>query len=174
MPRGVRKNRENVTDMMVNSMQFKGEIDKSGLKEDVPEPTAQIMSSQKSSAKRIFPNRSIPVRRKSPVSEQSQKEKEHGWVYVEGVYENRFSPGETITLWINPFPGDAYAEWTIPCNIPIQIPRWLAKHLNERKYVEFKYKDSSGKKILQSDDFMETFEPDSVKHRMSFIATNQY
>lgn len=143
-------------------------------KEIIPEPTAKITVANKSNAKRLEAVRSIPVRRKSPITEQMQKERARGWEYVEGIFENRFSIGETLSFWINPFPGDPYSEWTVPCNTTLSVPRWLAKHLNERRFVQFKYKDSSNVRILQSNDFVETFEPDAIQHRTTFINTNAY
>lgn len=176
MPRGRPRKTTNTTEMMVNGLDRNPEsfIPHDTLKEVVPEPTAKVTTAQKSLARKLTPNRAIPVKRVAPITEAMQKERTYGWEYVEGIFENRFSIGESLSFWKNPFPGDPYAEWTIPCNVTVAVPRWVAKHLNERKYVQFKYRDQSNSRILQSDDFVETFEPDAIQHRTTFINTNAY
>lgn len=83
-----------------------------------------------------------PKRRLSPpigtLPEKQKHEHQRAWEYVKGIYENYVINGEPITFSLCLYPGDADFLWEIPCNIPVYVPRMVAKHLEEaQKYHTF-------------------------------------
>ena len=137
------------------------------------DPTAQLSRKEKENILRLEPTRSIKVTCKTPLREERRRERDYMWEYVTGVFENRFSIGEAITVWNNPFPGDPCSEWIIPANKTISIPRWLARHLNTRSYVEFKFRERPIAKGMEN-QFMEVFEADKINHRTTFMQVDLY
>ncbi len=165
-----------LVDSLINSRVTENEAyieeDASLIKESAPSEYVSRMQN-KSNARKIVPNYTIKVPRKSPIPEGLRAERDHGWEYVDGIFENRFAPGEPITFCKNPFPGDGYSEWTIPANIPISIPRWLAKHLNDRKWKQFGFKDRESSRLIPG-DVMQNFDVTGIQHRTSFMRVSEY
>lgn len=79
------------------------------------------------------------------VPEKFRRAHEHAWEYVKGIYENYVINGEPIEFWYNgDLPGQPDCLWSIPCNKPVYIPRFLAKHLEEcQKYHSFSNVDGN-------------------------------
>lgn len=97
-------------------------------------------------------------------------EKEHAymWEYVKGMYENYDFIGETLSFFLCLYPGDPDCMWSIPANVPVYVPRMVAKHLEEcQKYHTFAYKDKrpDQKEAL---DFNEEFCVDKTHYRGKF------
>ncbi len=113
-----------------------------------------------------------PSRRLSPplgkLPDKQKKEHVRAWEYVKGMYENFAVPGEAITFSLCLYAGDADFLWTIPCNVPVAVPRHVAKHLEEtQKYHDFAYRDSP-LESLKIDNFTNTFQVSAVKYRGKF------
>ena len=90
----------------------------------------------------IEPKRKLQAFGKLP--EKLKKEHERAWEYVKGIYENYVVSGEPIEFWYSEYPGDPDCLWEIPCNVPVYIPRLVAKHLEEcQKYHSFSRLDNN-------------------------------
>ena len=112
-----------------------------------------------------------PVKKFKPIGKLDpkwQKEHDYDWEYVEGVFENILSPGETTRFWFCKYPGDPDCYWEIPCNIPVSIPRMIAKHLETiDSYHKFTFVERPPME-WRSDDFTSTFQPLSKEFRSRF------
>lgn len=137
------------------------------------DPTVEVTKKQKKQYLRIEPRRCVQCPVGKPLTEDKQKEKDDGWEYVEGIFENRAIIGETMVFWHNGFPGDKYMEWVVPCNTAISVPRFIAKHLNQRNHVVFKYAEKPQNR-WQKDEFIEDFIPDYVERRTTFMPLGMY
>lgn len=89
-----------------------------------------------------------PKRRLSPplgkLPEKLKAKHAHDWDYVKGIYENYIVVGEPITFSLCMYPGDADYMWEIPANVPVYVPRMIAKHLEEvQAYHTFNYIEKS-------------------------------
>lgn len=140
------------------------------------DPSVQITRAEKKNVLKLTYGHSFKVPCKRQISEQEKRERDYMWEYVEGIFENRALFGETLSFWMNPYPGDPYAEWTVPCNIPVSVPRWVAHHLNTRKYVTFKSRD---KNVAMSEAnnpnvISANFEPSEVIQRTTFMPLRAY
>lgn len=61
------------------------------------------------------------------------------WERVKVVAENKSLKGDAIELWTKRFKGDNADFWIVPVNVPIWIPRLLARQIEEDcKYHEIK------------------------------------
>lgn len=85
-----------------------------------------------------------PKRRLSPplgkLPEKLKAKHAHDWEYVKGIYENYIVIGEPITFNLCMYPGDADYMWEVPANVPVYVPRMVAKHLEEcQAYHTFNY-----------------------------------
>lgn len=145
-------------------------VDKINTTED-KDPKIQEISLEK-----ICQNEGIPyikpARRLSPpmgkLPETQKGEHKRAWEYVKGIYENYQVPGEAITFSLCLYPGDADYLWIIPANIPVAIPRLVAKHLEEtQKYHQFSYTEKANE-VLQTDSFTHTFHVCGVQYRGKF------
>lgn len=113
-----------------------------------------------------------PKRRLSPpmgqLPEKLKKEHSRAWEYVKGVYENYVVNGEAITFSLCLYPGDADYLWEIPPNVPVYVPRMVAKHLEEvQKYHTFSYLETPMDQ-WRSDDFTHQFRATGIKYRGKF------
>lgn len=143
------------------------------LEETAPSEYVSRSSAVKNDVRVIKPYNAVSVPRKTPIPESIKKERARGWEYVEGIAENRYSQDLSITFAMNPYPGDAYATWTIPVGIPISIPRWLAIHLNTRLESEYGFKPRKDVE-LQVGDVMENFDIVKSTRRTSFMKVADY
>lgn len=100
--------------------------------------------------------------------EKQKQEHAHAWEYVKGIYENYVVNGEPITFSLCLYPGDADYLWEVPANVPVYVPRMIAKHLEEQqKYHTFDYiqiPENQWKK----DDFTHSFRPIGTHYRGKF------
>ncbi len=113
-----------------------------------------------------------PKRRLSPplgtLPNKIKEEHKRGWEYVKGIYENYQVPGEEINFSLCLYPGDADYLWSIPSNVPVAIPRMVAKHLEEvQQYHLFDHRKKSPD-LLRSDSFTHSFEVTGIKYRGKF------
>lgn len=112
-----------------------------------------------------------PARKLAPLGKLPEYQKaEHAymWEYVKGIYENYDFVGETLTFFLCLYPGDPDCLWHIPANVPVFVPRMVAKHLEEcQQYHTFKYKElpQNRKKEL---DFNDEFAVDQTHYRGKF------
>ena len=164
-----------IVESMVNAIEKQTQnIDKSTMSQAECVPQTQVTKSFSQNVKKIVADKKITLKCNVKITEQMKKERDYGWEYVEGIFENRFAIGETLTFWSNPFPGDPYAEWSVPSNVAVAVPRWLANHLNTRKYIEFKYRPRENAATLTSNDFLEVFAPNTVHNRTTFMKMGEY
>lgn len=113
-----------------------------------------------------------PKRRLSPplgsLPTKQKDEHKRAWEYVKGIYENFAIPGEAITFSLCLFPGDPDFLWEIPANVPVAVPRMVAKHLEEtQKYHQFAYQElpSNAQTV---DNFTHSFKVSGVSYRGKF------
>lgn len=138
------------------------------------EPSVGINKKQMDNVIFVKPLMSLKVKTTTPLREDRIKERNYMHERVVGVFENRELIGEAKPFWINAFPGDDYEQWILPTNVPISIPRYIAKHLNENtKYTVFKYKEKSADQQVPN-SFKEGFEPSHKVSRMTFALAGQY
>lgn len=113
-----------------------------------------------------------PKRRLSPplgqLPEKLKREHERAWEYVKGIYENYVVNGEAITFSLCLYPGDADYLWEIPPNVPVYVPRMIAKHLEEvQKYHTFGYLETP-QSNWKPDEFTHQFRATGVHYRGKF------
>jgi hypothetical protein len=119
-----------------------------------------------------------PRRRLSPpigkVPDKQKKEHERAWEYVIGMYQNIAVDGEPLRFSLCLYPGDADYEWEIPANVPVAVPRMVAKHLEEaQKYHNFAYLENASTH-LQKDGFTHSFGVSGVNYRGKFRAIGAF
>ena len=101
-------------------------------------------------------------------SREPRKEHARDWEYVKGIYENIENVGESIEFWYAKYPGDHDCLWKLPSNVPVFVPRMIAKHLEDvQKYHKFDYRNR-GSAALQHGDFEDTFETVETVYRGKF------
>lgn len=135
------------------------------------EPEIQEISMENKCKEQGIPYIKPSRRLSAPMGKLPEKQKaEHkrAWEYVKGIYENFHIPGEAITFPLCLYPGDADYLWVIPANIPVAVPRLVAKHLEEtQKYHQFAYREKPTD-ILQTDSFTHSFSVSGVQYRGKF------
>lgn len=135
------------------------------------DPEPQIKLSKKEIAKMegvlyIEPKRTLPAVGTLP--ESQKKIREHDWEYVKGIFENLEINGEPIKFWYVKYAGDRDCLWEIPCNVPVYVPRMIAKHLEEgMKYHKFDFLQKP-EGTWRPDEFTHQFAPTSTFYRGKF------
>jgi hypothetical protein len=117
-----------------------------------------------------------PLRRLSPplgtLPDKLKAEHKRAWEYVKGIYENYVINGEPIKFSLCLYPGDADYMWEIPTNIPVYVPRMVAKHLEEcQKYHTFSQLAATAEPVaMHSGDVesMRWFRPTGTHYRGKF------
>lgn len=106
------------------------------------EPIHKIAQSDISDSKDIYlkPTKTIPSREK--FNEDYRKEYEFKKEYVFFTAENREVIGETIDMWVKPFPGMSAEEWKVPVGKPIWAPRYVAERIKGCSYHRLTMRDS--------------------------------
>ena len=144
-----------------------------------PEETIQETAgmSAKEMAKTLGCRYIEPTRKLSAfgtLPDKMKKERDRDWEYVQGMYENIESPGETLEFWLCLYPGDPDCMWSIPSNIPVYVPRMVAKHLESiQKYHKFGYVEKP-QGILSPEEFTHEFKPVQTVWRGKFRAMNAF
>ena len=106
--------------------------------EQIPQEMSLKERAKLEGARYVEPKRLSPPLGKLP--ESLKKEHNHAWEYVKGIYENYVVTGEPLTFSYSVYPGDADYMWTVPANVPVYVPRFIAKHLEEcQAYHTFNY-----------------------------------
>lgn len=106
--------------------------------------------------------------------EKLKKEHSHAWEYVKGIFENYLINGEHLTFWLSLFPGDPDCLWEIPANVPVYVPRHVAKHLEEvMKYHTFDFLQKPKDRWRPGDE-MEYFSPVGTHYRGKFRAIGAF
>jgi hypothetical protein len=143
----------------------------------VIEPEIQTKICYKTLAKEnncvyIEPKKRLPALGKLP--EKQKIEHENAWKYVKGIYENYIVNGEPLSFWYTEYPGDQDCLWEIPANVPVYVPRFIAKHLEEcQKYHTFGYNEkNSGHQRV--DDFQFNFSATGTHYRGKFRAIGAF
>lgn len=127
-----------------------------------------------------------PLRKLRPfgtLPEKWKKMHEHDWEYVKGIFENEVSRGEPIRFTFSKWPGDADCMWEIPSNIPVYVPRMIAKHLSGERddmtgmqsmqYHTFEHIHKAESQ-LRKDDFMQQFSVTGTISRGKFRALGAF
>jgi hypothetical protein len=129
------------------------------------DPQTQVVKS-KIQYRRIEPRRKFkPI---GTLDEKFKKDHAHDWEYVEGIYENMLEPGHQAEFWFVKYPGDPDCEWVIPANVPVSIPRMIAKHLESIDcYHKFGFVDKPPQ-LWSPDEFTSTFTVTSKHFRSKF------
>lgn len=100
--------------------------------------------------------------------EKLKRQHKHDWEYVKGIYENFAIPGEAITFSLCLYPGDADYLWEVPANIPVAVPRLVAKHLEEvQRHHQFGHREKPSA-LLSPDNFMHEFQVTGTTYRGKF------
>jgi hypothetical protein len=90
------------------------------------------------------------------------------------MYENYVINGEPVTFGLCVYAGDADYLWEIPANVPVYVPRMVAKHLEEvQKYHTFTYLENPMNN-LRPDDFTHQFRVDGTHYRGKFRAIGAF
>lgn len=111
--------------------------------------------------KKVFP----PI---GTLPDKWKKEHDRDWEYVKGIYENNISPGESLSFAFCKWPGDWDMQFTIPCNIPVYVPRMIAEHLEKGlAYHTFDYRQRPDHQ-WRVDDFTHKFSVVGTKYRGMF------
>jgi hypothetical protein len=106
--------------------------------------------------------------------EKLKKEHAHAWEYVKGMFENYIINTEPLTFWLSLYPGDPDCLWEIPPNVPVYIPRHVAKHLEETmKYHTFSFIEKPKEKWKPGDS-MEDFAATGTFYRGKFRAIGAF
>lgn len=130
----------------------------------------QIAASE--GARYVEPKKRLPAFGILP--EKQKKEHERAWEYVKGIYENYVVSGEPIEFWYCEYPGDPDCLWSIPCNVPVYVPRMIAKHLEEvQKYHSFSRLEGSADPLPMMAgevEAMKWFRPSGTHYRGKFRA----
>lgn len=113
-----------------------------------------------------------PKRRLSPplgkLPDALKAKHKHDWEYVKGIYENYVVTGEPLTFNLCLYPGDADFMWEIPANVPVYVPRMVAKHLEEvQAYHTFEYLEKP-QHDWRKDDETHAFKVTGTKYRGKF------
>ena len=119
-----------------------------------------------------------PKRRLSPplgtLPDKQKKEHAHAWEYVKGMYENYVVNGEPLTFALCLYAGDPDLLWEIPANVPVYIPRHVAKHLEEvQKYHTFNYLEVPTDR-WHADEFTHQFGISGTHYRGKFRAIGAF
>lgn len=102
-------------------------------KEDT-EPQTKISQVDKSKMKDVYlkPFRTVGAREK--FNEKFREMYNFDKEYVHFTAEHREIIGETIEMWLKPYPGMACEEWKVPVNKPVWAPRYVAERIKGCKY----------------------------------------
>lgn len=127
-------------------------------------------------ARYIEPKRRLQGFGKLP--DKLKKEHARAWEYVKGIYENYIVSGEPVEFWYSEYPGDPDCLWSIPCNVPVYVPRMIAKHLEEcQKYHTFtRIEGASDPRPMASNEVeaMRWFAPTGTHYRGKFRAVGVF
>lgn len=135
----------------------------------VTEPEPQTLLTNKEIADSMNIRYIEPIRKLQPFGtcpQQLKKDRDHDWEYVKAIYENYDDIGECAEFWLSKYPGDPDCLWRIPANVPVFVPRMVAKHLSEiQKYHIFDYGAKPNQEILKHGDFTHEFHVKETKYR---------
>jgi len=130
---------------------------------------------QKEGIQYIEPVRKMQAFGKLPDKWKSKHARD--WEYVKGIFENQVNPNEPIKFTFCKWPGDPDCMWSIPANVPVYVPRMVAKLLSGEKdedtgiqamqYHEFKHIEKTPK-LWQKDDFTNQFTVTGTHSRGKF------
>lgn len=150
-------------------------INKIAPKPDEPEPQTKLTSRQiadQMGIKYIEPTRKLPPLGKLPECEKAKHSSD--WEYVKGIYENYDFIGETLSFFLCLYPGDPDCLWQIPSNVPVFVPRMVARHLEEcQQFHTFKYEQKPTQQI-QALDFDSEFTVEQTHYRGKFRAIGAF
>lgn len=153
---------------------------------EVKESEPQIKISMKELAKSENVQYIEPLRKLQPfgcLPEKWKKLHAHDWEYVKGIFENEVSRGEPIRFTFSKWPGDPDCIWEVPSNVPVYVPRMIAKHLSGEKdeitgmqamqYHNFEHIQKADSQ-LRKDDFMQQFAVTGTISRGKFRAIGAF
>jgi len=117
-------------------------------------------------ARYIVPTQKMPAFGKLP--EKQRKDHERDWQYVRGLYENYTVIGESIKFWFSKYPGDPDCLWEIPANVPVYVPRMIAKHLEEAQVYHSFSEFHESSQPVHADAVLQQFRPTRTHYRGKF------
>jgi hypothetical protein len=102
-------------------------------KEDI-EPQTKIAQVDKNKMKDVYlkPFRSFGAKEK--FNEKFRESYNFDKEYVHFTAEHKELIGETIEMWVKPYPGVPCEEWKVPTNKPVWAPRYVAERIKGCKY----------------------------------------
>lgn len=140
-----------------------------------PETQLQLTAKQlaaKENCLYIEPKKTLPPVGTLP--EKQRKAHDYDWQYVKGILENFVISGEGVEFWYKKYPGDQDCLWHVPCNVPVYVPRMIAKHLEETmKYHSFEVISRPQEK-WQKDQFAEDFRATGTQYRAKMRAVEAF
>lgn len=179
----MKKDVENIVKSAVGLQQDLNALTMDAVQEAAPEAEYIV---QKASLKELAKLENAqyiePKRRLSPplgkLPEKLKKQHASDWEYVKGIYENYVVNGEPITFSYCKYAGDADYMWEIPANVPVYVPRMIAKHLEEcQQYHTFTKVDANADPGIVRDNELETFKwfrPTATHYRGRFRAIGAF
>jgi len=124
-------------------------------------------------AKYVEPKHRIPTA--GVKHEEWEKQRELLHEYVVGIFESQIIQGK-IEFWLTGLPGDDYCLWSIPCNKPVGVPRFVGQHLS--KGLSWKEMKPLGRdnepQSFYEEDMITPFTKFETKRRGTFHPINAY
>lgn len=106
--------------------------------------------------------------------EKLKKQHARDWEYVKGMLENFELTGESVEFSLKLYPTDPDYLWEVPSNVPVYVPRLVAKHLEETmKYHTFTYVDIPAER-WKVNDFTHRFKPTGTHYRAKFRSVGAF
>ena len=135
----------------------------------------------------IEPKRKLPGFGADNMKSEWKPKHARDWEYTLGMFQGEARNGshsqDPKTFWHCKWPGDPDCLWEIPVEVPVYLPRMIAKYLagekeedtgmESMKYHKFDYRERPIN-YQRPDDFTHDFAPVSTHHRGRFIPLGQF
>jgi hypothetical protein len=130
---------------------------------------------KKENVRYIEPKRTLtPPGKAEKLPEKLKKQHARDWEYVKGILENFELTGEPVEFALKLYPGDPDLLWEVPSNVPVYVPRLVAKHLEETmKYHTFSFIDVPSER-WKVNDFTHHFKPTGTHYRAKFRSVGAF
>ncbi len=118
----------------------------------------------------LKPHRTIGSKEK--FNEKYREDYNFSKEYVKFTAENKEIIGETIDLWVKPFPGLPAEWWKVPTNKPLWGPRYLAERIKGCTYSRLVMQDNQITGADSSGKYFGSMAVDSKIQRLDAFAVN--
>jgi len=102
--------------------------------------------------------------------------RERDWEYVKGIFQNENEGGrinnEPKKFWFRKWPGDPDCLWEIPVNVPVYVPRMIAKLLSGEQDEDTGIQAMKFHTFDFVDQPVNNFRPDSFTHEFRPTGTH--